>query len=73
MGVFVVPLSRALSTVILTRLCPNCQHPLQKTGQWFQSVWRYRCEGCGEVVPLTYSDKVKLFAEHAARQAGGSK
>jgi len=68
-----MPLSSALSNVILTRLCPRCQHPLQKTGGWFQSVRRYRCEGCGAAVPLTYPDKVKLFDQHAAKPSGGAK
>ena len=68
-----MPLSIALSHVILTRPCPHCQHPLRKTGSWFQSVRRYRCEGCGELVPLTYEDKVKMFAEHAAKHSDGAK
>ena len=60
-----MPLSRALSKVLLTRPCPNCGHDLQKNGSWFMTVAHYMCEGCQLGIVLSYEGKVELFDAHA--------
>ena len=60
-----MPLSDSLRYVDLTFDCPHCDHPLIKSGTWFQSVGCFKCEGCQREVQLTYDDKVALFDKHA--------
>ena len=54
-----VPLSRALLSVLLTMPCPNCGHKLERLGDWFKTVTRYECEGCHQTVRVRYEDKVQ--------------
>jgi transposase-like protein len=61
-----MPLPNALNDTLVSFACPDCGYRFEKTGMWFKSVSRFRCEGCGRHVHLTYSDKVKLFEQHEA-------
>jgi transposase-like protein len=45
--------------------CPFCTRALVKSGSWFQTIGRFKCNGCQLEVRLTYSDKVALFDKHA--------
>jgi hypothetical protein len=58
-------LSTRLRGVDLVLECKYCGHPITKKGTWFMTVHRFECEGCKRDVPVTYSDKVALFAKHA--------
>jgi hypothetical protein len=58
-------LSTRLRGVDLVLKCKYCGHPKIKKGAWFMTVHHFECEGCKSDVPVTYSDKVELFAEHA--------
>ena len=49
----------------MTFECPLCDHPVIKSGIWFSTVGRFKCEGCQREVQLTYDDKVALFDKHA--------
>ena len=60
-----MPLSLKMRQVNLTLECKHCGHPITKTGRWFISVNRFKCEGCNREVPLRYSDKIALFKKHA--------
>ena len=57
-------LSGSLRFADLTFECPFCNCQLVKTGGWFQSVHRFKCEGCQSQIRLGYSDKVALFQKH---------
>ncbi|RWO54216.1 MAG: IS1 family transposase [Mesorhizobium sp.] len=52
-------LSQRLSSVGLTFLCPQCNFTIIKYGSWFRGVSRYRCEGCGREIRITYPDKIR--------------
>jgi transposase-like protein len=58
-------LSESLHYVDLTFECPFCGYPLVKSGSWFRSVRRFKCEGCKREVRISYFDKVALFEKHA--------
>jgi hypothetical protein len=58
-------LSFRLCQVDLTLECKYCGHPIIKRGIWFLAVHRFKCGGCNQDVPITYSDKVALFNKHA--------
>ena len=58
-------LSSRLLLVILTLECRYCGQSKSKTGVWFMKVHQFKCENCKREVPITYSDKVALFAKHA--------
>ena len=58
-------LSFLLRQVDLTLQCKYCGHVRVKKGSWFLSAYRFKCEGCGREVPMTYSNKVALFNKHA--------
>ena len=60
-----MPLSASLRFADLTFECPFCNCQLVKTGGWFQSIHRFKCEGCQSQIRLGYSDKVTLFQKHA--------
>jgi hypothetical protein len=57
-------LSFRLCQVDLTLECKYCGHVRVKKGSWFLVAYRFKCEGCGREVPITYSDKVALFNKH---------
>jgi hypothetical protein len=57
-------LSFRLRQVDLIFECKYCGHVRVKKGSWFMSACRFKCEGCGQEVPITYSDKVTLFDKH---------
>ena len=59
-----MPLSPSLHSVDLTFECPLCGHVLVKTGNWFQTVGRFKCEGCQAQIRLSYSDKLAIFEKH---------
>jgi len=59
-----VPLPVELLDKIFARHCPHCGYKMEKLGLWFQSVHRYRCEGCGQKLKMTYPEKVALFAAY---------
>ncbi|WP_077373523.1 transposase-like zinc-binding domain-containing protein [Mesorhizobium prunaredense] len=58
-------LSQRLSSVGLTFLCPQCNFTVIKNGSWFRGVSRYRCDGCGREIRITYPDKIAIFHKHA--------
>jgi transposase-like protein len=60
-----MPLSLSLHSVSMTFECPFCTRTLVKSGGWFQTIGRFKCNGCQREVRLTYSDKVALFDKHA--------
>jgi DNA-directed RNA polymerase subunit RPC12/RpoP len=60
-----MPLSSRLRQTDLTLECRYCGHPITKTGHWFVSIHRFKCEACKREVPMGYSDKVLLFNKHA--------
>jgi transcription elongation factor Elf1 len=60
-----MPLSGTLRTIDLTFECPICGHAFVNTGNWFMTVGRFTCEGCGGDIRLTYHDKLALFEKHA--------
>jgi transposase-like protein len=60
-----MPLSLSLHSVSMTFECPFCTCTLVKSGGWFQTIGRFKCNGCQREVRLTYSDKVALFDKHA--------
>jgi hypothetical protein len=57
----ILPLSGKLNLVLITRPCPHCGYRLEKLGRWFGAIRLYECEGCGENLQMTYSEKVALF------------
>jgi transposase-like protein len=59
-----MPLSASLRNVELTFECPSCGYALVKTGYWFQTISRFKCEGCQVEILLGYPDKVALFERH---------
>ena len=61
-----MPLSVALTKVLMTYDCPNCGRPLTKAGQWFKVANHFRCAQCNQTVRLTYTDKVALFERYAS-------
>ena len=60
-----MPLSIALTNVLMTFDCPHCGLRLTRMGSWFKSAHHFRCTQCGQSVLLTYSDKVTLFERYA--------
>ena len=56
-----MPLSSALLDIPLTRPCPHCGHKLEKTGNWFSSIARYKCAKCRQELRMTYEAKLALF------------
>ncbi|PTE07778.1 hypothetical protein C9427_24250 [Mesorhizobium helmanticense] len=58
-------LTPGLNSVGLTFQCPQCHVVVVKNGSWFQVVSRYKCEGCGHSIRITYPDKVAIFKKHA--------
>jgi peptide subunit release factor 1 (eRF1) len=60
-----MPLSSLLRDVNLTLKCKNCGHSIVKTGGWFMTVSKFKCDKCKVEQRLGYSDKVELFARHA--------
>jgi hypothetical protein len=67
----VSPLSRNLFGVLLTRECPYCGHPVTREGSWFYSIQKYKCAACMREVPITYSDKMRLFVKQIPPISGG--
>jgi hypothetical protein len=57
-------LSAKLRDVDLTLDCKLCGHLIVKKGSWFWTVASFKCRTCKVEQPLTYSDKVSLFAKH---------
>jgi transposase-like protein len=57
-----MPLPDHLAEVAMTYACPHCGHPQTKNGRWFRTRGKYKCASCRQVVQLTYSAKVALFA-----------
>jgi transposase-like protein len=51
--------SQRLLTLDLAFDCPQCGHPMIKTGAWFQSVGRFTCAVCQAPIRLSY-----LFEKH---------
>ncbi|CCV15451.1 conserved hypothetical protein [Mesorhizobium sp. STM 4661] len=54
-------LTPSLNSVGLTFQCPHCNFAFVKNGSWFQVISRYKCEGCGQRIRITYPDKVAIF------------
>ena len=59
------PLDYGLQDVLMTRECPRCGRGLRKKGSWFRVMGQYTCPSCQHSVPLTYSEKVLLFAQYS--------
>ena len=57
-------LSSKLRLVDLLLECKYCRQPISKKGVWFMTAHQFKCENCKRAVPITYSDKVALFAKH---------
>jgi hypothetical protein len=65
-----MPLPREYSDVSLSHPCPQCAYEVRKKGSWAQSTGMFTCAGCRtRVRRLTYDAKVKLFADHALKNA----
>ena len=64
-------LSAQLRNVDLTLECERCGHLIIKKGVWFVCVSTFKCVECKSELRLTYSDKVALFAKHAAAMDEG--
>ena len=64
-------LSAQLRNVDLTLECERCGHLIVKKGVWFVCVSTFKCVECKSELRLTYSDKVALFAKHAAAMDEG--
>ena len=60
-----MPLMSKLFDVPLTFECPHCKHPLIKNGSWFRGARHFACGASQCRVPITYSEKLMLFAKHA--------
>ncbi len=58
-------LSPRLRYVDLILECKYCGHSVIKTGGWFISVHKFKCERCKREVFITYKDKIALFDRHA--------
>ncbi len=63
-----MPLDTALMTTVLSHSCPHCGARTERTGAWFRARTAYSCTGCEASVPMTYLDKIRLFARHAPPQ-----
>jgi transposase-like protein len=59
-----MPLSRSQLKLELTFTCPHCRHALVKTGNWFKTVSRFKCNRCKSAIQMSYNDKVALFEKH---------
>jgi hypothetical protein len=59
-----VTLSTRFRNVDLTLECKRCGHLTVKKGSWFMTISTFRCQVCKDERPLTYSDKLALFAKH---------
>ena len=64
-------LSAELRNVDLTLECERCGHLIIKKGVWFVCVSTFKCVECKSELRLTYSDKIALFAKHAAAMDEG--
>ena len=64
-----MPLSNALSDVLMTFDCPHCKRPITRPGSYFKNASHLRCDHCGQSLRLTYPDKVALFDRYV-RLAG---
>jgi len=62
-----MPLTAGLLGVLLPHTCPRCGHANERMGRAFKTVKHYLCGSCGEKVPMTYYDKLRLFEENAHR------
>jgi transposase-like protein len=60
-----MPRSLKLRDVNLTFGCPHCGHPLTMKGGSLMTVSGFTCVGCQVRVPLTYDEKLRLFAKNA--------
>ena len=60
-----MPLMSQLFDVPLTFECQHCKHPLIKNGSWFRVARHFVCRACQSEVLITYSEKLRLFAQHA--------
>ena len=56
---------RELADAAITVTCPSCGHALEKKGSWVRAVGGYTCRNCNAWRQLSYSEKNKLFADHA--------
>ena len=50
---------------LLKHQCPECGHSKVKAPSWFRGIRSYRCEGCLNIVQMTYDMKLKLYERHA--------
>jgi transposase-like protein len=62
-----MPLSRELDGLTLSVPCSHCGHVLRKKGSSVRSVSHYTCKSCKQQFRVTYSDKLKLFADHTRK------
>jgi transposase-like protein len=61
-----MPLSIHLTNAVMSHTCPNCCFNLQRTGGWFRALrQQYVCQACKKPVTFGYSEKLKLFDDHA--------
>jgi transcription elongation factor Elf1 len=62
-----MPLSKTLFRVLLNHPCPHCGHMHENMGAWFKSIGHYGCKSCGQIVQMTYDDKIRLFEVNTHR------
>ena len=60
-----MPLSASLFNVEMTFECPLCGHALVKSGSWFYTVPKFKCEGCHRQIRLSYPDRLAIFEKYA--------
>ena len=64
-------LSKALQDTLMVHHCPYCGYATTRRASGFQRIKYYKCSACYKKVQLTYTDKLKLFREHAEKPVSG--
>jgi hypothetical protein len=65
-----MPLPR-LPNTSFAHHCPHCGAARVNSGLWFYAIGRYKCEGCGNAVRVTYEDKIKLLNGSGVQPGAG--
>jgi hypothetical protein len=66
-GCHVMTLSQDMCDQLMTLECGKCGLGLTRTGSWFRSANRFKCQGCKTEARITYPDKLRLFNRAAAK------
>jgi predicted RNA-binding Zn-ribbon protein involved in translation (DUF1610 family) len=59
-----MPLSMKLTDVMMAFPCPNCGHDAKRKGSSWLCASKFRCVKCQKASPITYDDKLQMFAKH---------